>query len=129
MTMSDTPKKLVINGSFGGFSLSEKAFRMYLDRAGIEYVVEDHPDSIWNKRFKKKTFDDDDNNDDSFLDEWDLERDDHILVSVVEELGSEEASGDMSDLRIVELPADVDCWTIQEYDGNETVHECHRSWS
>ena len=122
--MSENAKKIIINRCFGGFSLSEKAFRMYLDRVGIKYEVEEHPNSVWNKRFKKIESDED-----SYLDEWDLERDDPVLVAVIEELGPEEASGDMADLDIVEIPSDVDCWTIREYDGMESVHECHRTWS
>lgn len=53
-------------------------------------------------------------------------RDDPLLVQVVEELG-EKANGRCADLEIVEIPDGVE-WEIDEYDGNERVHETHRSW-
>lgn len=53
-------------------------------------------------------------------------RADPLLVKVVEELG-EQANTRFSKLRIVELPDGVD-WEINEYDGNETIDEKHRSW-
>lgn len=36
-----------------------------------------------------------------------------------------EAAG--TKLEIVEIPDDID-WYIDDYDGIETIHECHRSW-
>ena len=59
--------------------------------------------------------------------ERDLERDDPLLIKVVEELG-DKADGRFAKLKIVEIPDDVD-WEIDEYDGSETVEEKHRSWS
>jgi len=56
----------------------------------------------------------------------DLERDDPILIRVVNEMG-EEANSQHANLEVVEIPDDVD-WEIQDYDGFETVHEKHRSW-
>lgn len=55
-----------------------------------------------------------------------IERNDPKLVAVVEELG-EAANGDYAKLRIVEIPEGVD-WEIDNYDGQETVRERHRSW-
>ena len=117
-------KKVVINTCFGGFGLSNKAFEMYLDRMNIAYIKESHPDSIWSTRYRKA-----DHSDEEYLDFFDMKRDDPILISVIEEIGCEEASGDMSELCIIELPDDVDCWVINNYDGVESVHECHRSWT
>ena len=57
----------------------------------------------------------------------DLDRDDLALVATVEELGSEKAGRDYSNLQIVEIPEDVE-WEINDYDGQEAVHEVHRSW-
>lgn len=48
------------------------------------------------------------------------------LVKCVEELG-EAASGELSELKVVEIPDDVE-WTIQEYDGIEWIAEVHRTW-
>ena len=55
-----------------------------------------------------------------------LERNDPILVLVVEELGSE-ANGQYANLSIVDIPEDVR-WEIDDYDGMESVEEKHRSW-
>ena len=45
---------------------------------------------------------------------------------MVEELG-ERANSIFSDLKIVEVPDDVE-WTIKDYDGIEWVAEVHRTW-
>jgi hypothetical protein len=51
---------------------------------------------------------------------------DPVLVQVVRELGKR-ANSRYSDLKIVEIPADVE-WQINEYDGVEWVAEKHRTW-
>lgn len=53
-------------------------------------------------------------------DEYDLERNDPKLVEVVEALG-EEANGECAELEVVELPEDTTDYSIEEYDGSETV--------
>ena len=40
----------------------------------------------------------------------------------------EQNDGKFSYLKIVEIPDDVE-WEIDDYDGIETIHEVHRSWS
>lgn len=55
-------------------------------------------------------------------------RDDEDLIKVIEELGQKECSSEYSEIKIVEIPDDVD-WIIQEYDGLEWVAEKHRTWS
>jgi hypothetical protein len=61
------------------------------------------------------------------FDNYSIERHDPILVQVVEELG-EEADTKYSRLTIVEIPDDTE-YEINEYDGIESIHEKHRSWS
>ena len=56
----------------------------------------------------------------------DLDRDDPILVEVVEELG-EKANARFAKLAITEVPDGVS-WGIEEYDGQEWVSETHRTW-
>jgi hypothetical protein len=48
------------------------------------------------------------------------------LVKVVESLRNE-ADGMCAKLKIADVPDDVE-WTIEEYDGIETVEEVHRTW-
>jgi dephospho-CoA kinase len=55
-----------------------------------------------------------------------LDRDDPILVRVVEALG-EAANGETARLKIVEVPEEVN-WKIEEHDGKERVIELTRSW-
>jgi hypothetical protein len=49
------------------------------------------------------------------------------LVFVVEKLGKK-SWGDYAELKIVDVPDDVK-WEIDDYDGMETIHECHKTWS
>ena len=94
--------KIVINTCYGGFGLSDEATTMYRERKGI--TADTRP---------------------TYADE--LARDDYHLVHVVETLG-EQANTPYSQLKVVEIPADVD-WEIQEYDGAEHIAEIHRTWS
>jgi hypothetical protein len=54
-------------------------------------------------------------------------RNDPDLVKCIEELG-EKANGKCAELKIVKIPNNVK-WEIDEYDGLESIHEVHRSWS
>lgn len=54
------------------------------------------------------------------------DRGDPLLVQVVEELG-EASYGGYANLKVVEIPDDVD-YEIDEYDGMEHVAEKHRTW-
>lgn len=53
-------------------------------------------------------------------------RSDALLVQVVEELG-DAANGKHAELAVVEIPDGVE-YVIEEYDGNETIAEAHRTW-
>lgn len=57
---------------------------------------------------------------------YDDKRADPELVAAVEKLGVA-ANGDFADLRVVEIPDDVE-WEIVESDGLEHVAEKHRKW-
>jgi len=56
-----------------------------------------------------------------------LPRDDKDVVKAIEELGSEKASARHAEIKVVEVPDEVE-WTIEEYDGMEWVAEAHRTW-
>jgi len=61
------------------------------------------------------------------VDYYDIDRDDPVLVRLVEELG-DEVNTRYSELKIVEIPDGIE-WTVCEYDGLECVAEAHRTWS
>lgn len=56
----------------------------------------------------------------------DVERDDPKLVETVERLG-DAANGRHSELKVIEIPDGIS-WEIDNYDGQETIREKHRSW-
>lgn len=104
-------RKVVINVKFGGFGLSDKAIEMYGELKGLNLE----------KRGERYYSDGE-----IFYSYYDINRDDPILVDVVEKL--EKLSwGQLSALKIVEIPEDVD-YTIEEYDGYEHIAEKHRRW-
>ena len=93
--------KIVYNACYGGFGLSDKAINRYWELKG-----EKGPEYWYT---------------------GDLERDDPILVQVVEELG-EEANGMFAALQIEELEVGTR-YRIDEYDGYESVEtESDYSW-
>ena len=102
--------KIVINACHGGFGLSKEAQDLYAQLKGIEL-------GEYNKSYFFY----------ENLSVHEIPRDDPVLVQVVEQLG-EEAGHRYSELKIVEIPDDVE-WTIEEYDGLEWVAEAHRTWS
>lgn len=61
------------------------------------------------------------------LSDYQIDRTDPDLIKIIETMGSAEASGRVSELKIIEIPDDVD-WVIDEYDGLEWVAERHRTW-
>lgn len=54
------------------------------------------------------------------------DRTDPDLIKVVEELG-DAANGRCARLKVIEIPDGIE-YTIDDYDGQETVSEKHRSW-
>lgn len=137
--------QIVINGCFGGFSLSDVGMRRYAEIKGltlypekesygtiIYYLVtkeqrtaelpgfwDDHPLEVrkaHNEAVSKES-----------IYSRDIARDDPALVQVVNELKTQ-ANGVHASLRVVEVPDEV-TWQIEEYDGSEHVAEVHRTWS
>lgn len=140
--------KIVVNRCYGGFGLSPLAQKRYLELIGkgcyfykqTKFAHENDGVAIYNRisiedakdAFMVHT---------STLDlgdiihefpgegywyDYDLERDDPVLIRVVKELG-QLANEKYSNLEIVEIPDDVE-WQIEEYDGYEHVAEKHRTW-
>lgn len=54
-------------------------------------------------------------------------RQDPVFISLMKEKGSKWCSGNYAELSIVSIPDDV-MWEIDKYDGQESIHESHRSW-
>ena len=141
--------KLVINRCFGGFSLSRAAVKRLAELQGrpcffftnghgddleTYFPSEDDPDDrdlFWTAfdipNPNEVVKDDNDAYELHQLDSRPEDRADPLLIRVVEEL-CEKADGGRAKLGIVEIPDGVD-WEIDEYDGSESVHEKHRSWS
>jgi hypothetical protein len=101
--------KIVINVCFGGFGLSREALDMYCASKGIDQ-------GEWNSKW-------------GFYEGFScrhIPRDDAELIRIVETL-DEKSWGKYSELKVVEIPDDVD-WYIEEYDGSEKVAERRRTW-
>ncbi len=149
-------KKVVISVCYGGFGLSDAAYerlialgvpvRAYVQqRQGDDgrYLPEPQNDGevIFDREMEPARTDDRmwvlwrgarDRGDRSFWarywDCWTRDNREHpLLVRVVEEMG-EAANGPHAKLKVVEIPSDVE-YVIDEYDGYESIHEAHRSWS
>jgi hypothetical protein len=115
--------KIVINSDFGGFGLSDKAIREYALKKGMTLVEEKCGQFSFTNFYNGEISE---NN--LFLDR-DIDRSDIDLVKIVETLGTA-ANGKYANLKVVEIPKDVDGnWYIEEYDGQEHVAERHRTWS
>lgn len=118
--------KVVINRCFGGFGLSHDAIMKWSEYSGVKlYPVIDNREYFSDYYTHYHT--DPSHSKDSYWSEYNLKRDDPALVRVVEEMGKD-SWGNYAELKVVEIPDDVD-WYIHEYDGSESVHEMHRSWS
>lgn len=113
--------KIVINKCYGGFGLSEEAVLLYAKKKGLNLIVQR------DKGLKINHYYLNEKKDGNYFHEEDIQRNDPILVEVVNELG-EKADGFCSELKIVEIPDDVE-WIIEEYDGKEWIAEDHRRWS
>jgi len=112
--------KIVINDDYGGFSLSDKAIELYGEKKGIDLIKE--KDSSWTMSSYYKGSIEPEN----FFCEREIERNDPVLIEVVESLGAA-GNGAHASLKIIEIPEGVD-WYIEEYDGIEWVAEKHRTW-
>ena len=113
--------KIVINKCYGGFGLSEEAVLLYAKKKGLNLIVQR------DKGLKINHYYINEKKDGNYFSERDIQRNDTILIEVVNELG-EKADGFCSELKIVEIPDDVE-WIIEEYDGKEWIAEDHRRWS
>lgn len=148
--------KIVINNCYGGYGLSPLTIKRYAEIKGIECYLFKHPLREYNtyvpvsveeaakellvfaytvptpQDYKLNEKDEDGlyrgaNERAESINITIEDRNDPILIQVIEELG-DKANSKFSKLKIVEIPDDVD-WNIEEYDGNEWIAEKHRTWS
>lgn len=112
---------VVINVCHGGYGLSQEAEFLYLKKSLTAYTTEPRESRYDTERYGPLI-----KVNGKIWYSSDISRDDPVLVSVVRELG-DKANGDFAELKIVEIPANVN-WQIDEYDGREWVAEAHRTW-
>jgi hypothetical protein len=137
--------KVAINSCFGGFGLSPLAKKRYLELNNKKCYFFKHTLSLdcpyelididkIEQFYSYFTFTIPNPNDfqpkelqDYNFSEYQLNRSDPKLIQTIEEL-KEESNGDCAELKIVEIPDDVD-YEISDHDGFEHVAEKHRIWS
>ena len=141
--------KVVINRCYGGFGLSHEAVMRYFEIKGIT-VYPEHESSIGNWKFwtywlvkpedrieskegeafyamsmeDRRAYNA--THSEQTVYPRDIERHDPALIQVVEEMG-DKANGDHAELKVVEIPDDVN-YIVEEYDGLEHIAEEHRTW-
>lgn len=108
--MSKT-NKVVLNGCYGGFGVSEKGLNWMIDNGLESKYYHANPDYDPNGKgfFCRGKY---------YLDIYEIPRHHPLLVKCVETLGSE-ANGDCAQLYIVEILGNL--YRIDEYDGNESI--------
>jgi len=145
-------QRIVINTCYGGFHPSAKAIMRWAELSGIEMHVINEINMMkrnWNEpahykeitieeakslyfvNFCTKPLNPDGTIPDKSFWSWNINdekkfRTDPYFIQAVEELGVE-ANSEVSKLRIVEIPDEVE-WIIEEYDGVEWIAETHRTW-
>lgn len=140
--------KVVINNTHGGFRLSNQAIKRYAELKGLKVWAEQDEmfknlthhwtvppeerisfpeNAVWAKLPNEERQALNQKYSSQQIYEREIERNDPVLVQVVEELG-DLCNTRVSSVKVVEIPDDVK-WTIEEYDGLEWVAEVHRTWS
>jgi len=118
--------KIAVNSCYGGFSVSKEVadklkVKGYDIGEGYAHIFSrpngkeftSYSYHLNNEMFKIES------------DNWDKCRTHPDLIEAIE--SSESPSGALANVRIVDIPDDVD-WELDEYDGIETVREKSRSW-
>ena len=136
-------KKVILNKCFGGFGVSKEAYELYAKKKGIDvfhytqknlkneiytYATDDNRsfDFYFTKDFGDNVYISDEDFKEYFLNLDEKFREDKTLIEVVEELG-EKANAFYSNLKIVEIPDDLD-YVIDNYDGIETLRQKVQEW-
>ncbi|MHA1277130.1 MAG: hypothetical protein ACTSQ8_08085 [Candidatus Helarchaeota archaeon] len=117
--------KVVINECYGGFGLSFEAFKWLIKNKNWVVTRFDENGKYINPKADLVEMDDGHH----IVRNHSMQefRTNPDLIECVETLG-DKASDTFAELKIVEIPDDVK-WEITEYDGLESVEECHRRWN
>jgi hypothetical protein len=112
-------RSIVINTSFGEFSVSHKAFRRLRELGQAEALKEMDRGAYWPQAAAPN---------EPSLNQCGrmIPRDDAKLVQVVKDLGID-ANGHAAALKVIQIPLEVP-WEIERVDGIEHVSERHRTW-
>lgn len=132
-------KKIILNKCYGGFGVSDKVYEEYAKEKGFKlfryemidtnkYVFIQKDCGSFRTEYSKEYLGEEcstiPNHSYFYIDsEY---REDKTLIEIVERLG-EEANGDYSYLKVVEIPDDLD-YVIENYDGIETLHQRVQEW-
>jgi|APHM01.1.fsa_nt_gi hypothetical protein len=128
-------QRVVYNSCFGGFGLHEDAVKWVRDNKDRLREQYDNTDvsELTNTTLSGEFYDDGSGPKEDWITSVkpiDLSRNNELLADIVS--GETEYTGTVNgqhaDLRVTELPDSVD-YTIDEYDGNETVKEQYRTFS
>lgn len=133
--------KVVINACFGGFNLSRPAERM-LVAMECPHMKRHEPKEYFGSKDWEEMFRKDQERSETGIMGRSLVVDGKIitnehrhddksrscpaLAAVIETMGAD-ANGPCAKLEVIEIPDGVD-FVVDEYDGNESIHEKHRSW-
>jgi len=122
--------EIVINKCFGGFSLNNTVAKI-LKEKGVEitFIGEFFSDGSG----PKESFGDESHhlsNDDFGIEShnYNAWRADKRLIEAIEQIGENKSGGSLAEISIVEIPDSIE-WSIDEYDGIESIHEEHEVWS
>lgn len=132
--------KIVYNGCYGGFSVSDAAIRRYAEIKGITLYPEIDKEfgrfttywtvpkerrtailetNAWYKASQEERIASNEAHNEMSIGTREFERDDPVLVQVVEELG-DAANGECAKLKIEDV-SEGTLWRLEEYDGREHV--------
>lgn len=123
--------KVVINKCFGGFGLSDAAYKRLIELGvplvedpqwGQYGIYQSRADDALSSAMVRLTKT---NYGDMFF-SADENRSHPLLVQVVEELGTV-ANGRFAKLKVVEVP-DGTSFEISDYDGQERIAQSHQTW-
>ena len=123
--------KIIINRCIGGYGLSREAILSYAEKVGIQlYYLDLHKLGVlcfYTKPIEELQGLQVHEMNSLHIHEYAISRTDTLLVDVVETLGGR-ANGQYAQLKIVEVPDDVQWHIVCMDNGIESVHENHRVW-